>query len=99
MSDEAKALHLVLPDEPASDPQPAGSRSLSSALLERPSEGDHVVQFYEDDALLVEAVAHQVLLPRRWVHHSSPTPERLRVDEKPSSAPKPLAGRPRVGVP
>lgn len=57
MNDEAKALHLVVPESPAREPKRVESRGMARALLEEPSKSDHVVQFYEDEEVLVEAVS------------------------------------------
>ncbi len=57
---ESKEGNGSLFDEQGSQPLLADARAWRDGLLESPSTGDHVVQFYEDDEFLVGAVAHFV---------------------------------------
>ena len=57
MTDEATTLRLVLPVHRESEPALAEARPWSQALLDKPAEDDHIVQFYEDEECLVDAVA------------------------------------------
>ena len=45
-------------EQATGQPQLAEARPWSAGLLENPSRVDHVVQFYEDDNFLIDAVAH-----------------------------------------
>jgi PAS domain S-box-containing protein len=58
MSDEATTLRLVPPREQSSQPVLAEARPWSEGLLDKPSAGDHIVHFYEDDEFLLDTVAH-----------------------------------------
>ena len=58
MPDEVASLHLVQPAERATEPALAEARSWGDAFLAKPAAGDHIVQFYEDERFLFDAVAH-----------------------------------------
>jgi hypothetical protein len=59
MSDEATTLRLVRPGEQGGNqPALAEARPWSEGLLDKPAAGDHIVQFYEEDEFLIDAVAH-----------------------------------------
>ena len=58
MPDEVASLHLVQPAEQATGPALAEARSWGEAFLAKPAAGDHIVQFYEDERFLFDAVAH-----------------------------------------
>src|SRR3989440_8281843 len=58
MRDEIASLHLVHPAERATEPTLAEATSWGDAFLAKPAVGDHIVQFYEDDGFLFDAVAH-----------------------------------------
>jgi PAS domain S-box-containing protein len=47
-------------EEQSTQPLLAEAKAWQDRLLQKPSTGDHVVQFYEDDEFLVDAVAHFV---------------------------------------
>ena len=57
---ESKEGNSSSVDEQGSPPLLAEARAWREGLLESPSTGDHVVQFYEDDEFLIDAVAHFV---------------------------------------
>ena len=58
MPDEGTTLHLVQPAEPSTEPALAEATSWGDAFLAKPAVGDHIVQFYEDEQFLFDAVAH-----------------------------------------
>lgn len=58
MNDEATTLRLVRPGEQGGQPLLAEARPGSEGLLDKPSAGDHIVHFYEDDEFLLDTVAH-----------------------------------------
>ena len=58
MPDEIASLHLVHPTERATEPTLAEATSWGDAFLAKPAAGDHIVQFYEDEGFLFDAVAH-----------------------------------------
>lgn len=57
MTEKPTILQLVPPGEEGGRPLLAEARPWSEGLLDNPSTGDHVVQFYEDDEFLLDAVA------------------------------------------
>jgi PAS domain S-box-containing protein len=57
---EAKEGNGSSVDEQNNQPLLAEATAWQDGLLESPSTGDHVVQFYEDDEFLIDAVAHFV---------------------------------------
>src|SRR5216683_2653541 len=57
---ESKEGNSSSVDEQGSQRLLAEARPWREGLLESPSTGDHVVQFYEDDEFLIDAVAHFV---------------------------------------
>jgi PAS domain S-box-containing protein len=58
MSDEATILRLPPSREQSSQPVLAEARPWSEGLLDKPSAGDHIVHFYEDEGFLLDTVAH-----------------------------------------
>ncbi len=58
MPDEGTSLHLVHPAEGAAEPALAEATPWGDSFLARPAAGDHIVQFYEDEQFLFDAVAH-----------------------------------------
>src|SRR2546425_423688 len=52
------SLHLVHPAEGAAEPALAEATPWGDSFLARPAAGDHIVQFYEDEQFLFDAVAH-----------------------------------------
>jgi phosphoserine phosphatase RsbU/P len=58
MNDEATNLRLLPSPEQRSQPVLAEAKPWSEGLLDKPSAGDHIVHFYEDDEFLLDAVAH-----------------------------------------
>ena len=58
MPDEGTSLHLVQPAEGAAEPAVAEATPWGDSFLARPAAGDHIVQFYEDERFLFDAVAH-----------------------------------------
>src|SRR5437016_2595874 len=58
MPDEGTSLHLVQPAEEAAEPAVAEATPWGDSFLARPAAGDHIVQFYEDERFLFDAVAH-----------------------------------------
>jgi len=58
MPDEGTSLHLVQPAEGAAEPALAEATPWGDSFLARPAAGDHIVQFYEDERFLFDAVAH-----------------------------------------
>jgi phosphoserine phosphatase RsbU/P len=58
MNDEALTLRLVTPGEQGRQPVLAEARPWSEGLLDKPSAGDHIVHYYEDDEFLLDTVAH-----------------------------------------
>src|ERR1700674_2912769 len=58
MSDEATTLRLLQSREQSSQPVLAEARPWSEGLLDKPSAGDHIVHFYEDEEFLLDTVAH-----------------------------------------
>jgi sigma-B regulation protein RsbU (phosphoserine phosphatase) len=58
MMEQAANVRLVQPGEQSGQPLLSEARSWSAGLLEKPSVGDHICQFYEDDEFLFDAVAH-----------------------------------------
>ena len=58
MPDEGTSLHLVRPAEGAAEPALAEATPWGDSFLARPAAGDHIVQFYEDERFLFDAVAH-----------------------------------------
>jgi len=57
MTDEATTLRLVRSEE-GGQPLLAEARPWRVGLLDKPSAGDHIVHFYEDDEFLFDSVAH-----------------------------------------
>jgi PAS domain S-box-containing protein len=58
MPDEGTTLHLVQSAERSTEPALAEATSWGDAFLAKPAVGDHIVQFYEDEQFLFDAVAH-----------------------------------------
>src|SRR5437016_7665055 len=58
MPDEAASLHLVQPSGGAAGATLADATPWGDALLSRPAAGAHIVQFYEDEEFLFDAVTH-----------------------------------------
>ena len=57
MTDEATNLRLVRSEE-GGQPLLVEARLWSDGLLDKPSAGDHIVHFYEDEEFLFDTVAH-----------------------------------------
>jgi phosphoserine phosphatase RsbU/P len=58
MPDEPATLHLLRATEGAAEPALAEATSWGDAFLAQPGAGDHIVQFYDDEEFLFDAVAH-----------------------------------------
>ena len=58
MPDDTAILHVVRPAERAAEPALAEATLWSDALLAQPAVGDHIVQYYEHEEFLFDAVAH-----------------------------------------